>query len=71
VLRAADGKEQLLLKSQGRHQGSGAGAEPVASTLRWLAGARGLPATAPPPPPCGPGALRLPLSRVLRGNGHG
>jgi uncharacterized protein (DUF58 family) len=71
VLRAAGGKEQLLLKSQGRHQGSGAGAEPVAATLRWLADTRALPATAPPPPPCRPGALRLPLSRVLRENGHG
>jgi len=71
VLRAAGGKEQLLLKSQGLHQGSGAGSEPVAATLRWLAGARALPATAPPPPPFGPGALRLPLSRVLREHGHG
>jgi uncharacterized protein (DUF58 family) len=71
VLRAAVGKEQLLLKSQGRNQGRGAGAEPVAATLKWLASARPLPASAPPPPACGPAALRLPLSKVLRENGHG
>lgn len=64
LLRAAEEKQPLRVRSQGYEAVHGPGHRTVGEGLRWLAAVRPLPAGAAPPAGGSPTALHLPLRRT-------